>query len=126
MDRFMRGLLSLFFVMAINSIAFAGEADVVDVKVSGSNGSYNFSVTVRHADEGWEHFANRWEVVGEDGTVYGTRVLAHPHVNEQPFTRSGTINIPTNIKTVTVRANDSVHGLGGREIVVPLPVSSNL
>lgn len=122
----MRILFSLALAgMVLTQAAFAGEADVVDVQVSGSNGSYNFSVTVRHADEGWEHFANRWEVVGEDGTVYGTRVLAHPHVNEQPFTRSGNINIPEGVSTVIVRANDSVHGLGGKEIVVPLPVSSN-
>lgn len=114
-------LASIIFTQA----AFAGEADVVDVQVTGSAGSYNFSVTVRHADEGWDHFANRWEVVGQDGTIYGTRVLAHPHVNEQPFTRSGTINIPQGVGTVIVRANDSVHGLGGKEIVVPLPVSSN-
>lgn len=122
----MRILFSLALAgMVLTQAAFAGEADVVDVQVSGSNGSYNFSVTVRHADEGWEHFANRWEVVGEDGTVYGSRVLAHPHVNEQPFTRSGNINIPEGVSTVIVRANDSVHGLGGKEIVVPLPVSSN-
>lgn len=122
----MRILLgSAITFMVLTKAAFSGEADVVDVQVSGSNGSYNFSVTVRHADEGWEHFANRWEVVGADGTVYGTRVLAHPHVNEQPFTRSGSINIPEGVSTVIVRANDSVHGLGGKEIVVPLPVSSN-
>lgn len=122
----MRNLFRLALAgMVLTQAAFAGEADVVDVQVSGSNGSYNFSVTVRHADEGWEHFANRWEVVGEDGTIYGTRVLAHPHVNEQPFTRSGSINIPVGVSTVIVRANDSVHGLGGKEIVIPLPVSSN-
>jgi hypothetical protein len=120
----MRGLLGVVITfMVLVQSAFAGEADVVDVQVSGSGGSYNFSVTVRHADEGWEHFANRWEVVGQDGTVYGTRVLAHPHVDEQPFTRSGSINIPAGVSTVIVRANDSVHGLGGKEIVVALPVS---
>ena len=117
----MRSFLILFFVSAMVSSAFAGETDVVDVKVTGSGGSYNFSVTVKHADEGWDHFANRWEVVGEDGTVYGTRILAHPHVNEQPFTRSGSIKIPEGVKTVIVRANDSVHGLGGKEIVVQVP-----
>lgn len=121
----MRTLLALIFASAISSNVFAGEADVVDVKVSGSGGEYSFSVTVEHADEGWDHYADGWEVVGEDGTVYGRRVLAHPHVNEQPFTRSGRISIPVGVKTVIVRANDSVHGLGGKEIIVPLPVSGN-
>ena len=117
----MRKLLTILFLSTLSTVSFAGEADVVDVKVSGSGEKFNFSVTVKHADTGWEHFANRWEVVSEDGTIYGTRVLAHPHVNEQPFTRSGSATIPAGVKTVIVRANDLVHGLGGKEIKVTLP-----
>jgi hypothetical protein len=41
-------------------------------------------VTVRHADEGWEHYADCWEVLTLDGEVLATRELAHPHDNEQP------------------------------------------
>jgi hypothetical protein len=117
----MRKLLAVLIFGFMTSNAFSGEADVVDVEISGKDGNYNFSVTVKHADTGWEHFANRWEVVGKDGTVYGTRVLAHPHVNEQPFTRSGRIKIPQGVDSVIVRANDSVHGLGGKEMTVKLP-----
>ena len=80
------------------------------------------SVTVRHADTGWDHYADAWEVVGPDGTVYGKRVLYHPHVNEQPFTRSlDGVKIPENVGSVTVRAHDSVHGLGGTETTVKVP-----
>ena len=117
----MRALLSILMATLLSTSTFAGQADVVGVKVTGSDGTYNFSVTVRHDDTGWEHFANRWEVVGEDGTVYGTRVLAHPHENEQPFTRSGRIIIPEGVKSVIVRANDLVHGLGGKEMKVSVP-----
>jgi hypothetical protein len=54
--------------------------------------------------------------------VLGTRNLAHPHVDEQPFTRSATgVVIPEDVRSVTVRANDSVHGYGGAEILVELP-----
>ena len=88
----MKKVLSLAGIMGgmmLASGAYAGGSDVVDVKVTGSGENFRFSVTVEHADEGWDHYADRWEVVSEDGkTVYGTRVLAHPHVNEQPFTRS--------------------------------------
>ena len=66
--------------------AVAGEADVVDVKISKQGGTFNFDVTVKHADTGWKHYANKWEVVAPDGTVLGKRVLFHPHVEEQPFT----------------------------------------
>ncbi len=117
----MRKLFSVLFVLSLSTSAFAGEVDVVGVKVSGSGTTFNFSVTVEHADTGWEHFANRWEVVGEDGTVYGTRVLAHPHVNEQPFTRLGSAIVPEGVKSVIIRANDLVHGLGGKEMKIALP-----
>jgi len=50
-----------------------------------------FDVTLSHADTGWEDYADGWRVELEDGTVLGTRVLGHPHVNEQPFTRSASI-----------------------------------
>ena len=102
---------------------YAGEADVVDVSVkqSGKN-TYSFSVTVRHADEGWDHYANKWDVVAPDGTVLGTRVLYHPHVDEQPFTRSlSGVNIPDTVDTVTVRAHDSVHEYGGKTLKIEVP-----
>lgn len=102
---------------------FAGEADVIeaDVRASG-RGNYSFSVTVVHADTGWDHYADKWEVLAEDGTILGTRILSHPHVNEQPFTRSlsGAV-VPEQIRTVTVRAHDSVHEYGGRTVPVVLP-----
>ena len=103
--------------------ALAGEADVEAVEVTPqSGGTYRFDVTVRHADEGWEHYADRWDVVGEDGTLLGTRVLHHPHVDEQPFTRSASgIAVPDGATHVVVRAHDKVHGPGGREMRVALP-----
>ena len=102
---------------------YAGEADVVDVSVkqSGKN-KYYFNVSVRHADEGWDHYANQWDVVAPDGKVLGTRVLYHPHVEEQPFTRSlSGVNIPDTIDTVTIRAHDSVHEYGGKTVTIEVP-----
>ena len=108
--------------IAIN-IIIAEEADVVKVKVTQqSNGSYSFQVTVRHNDEGWDHYADAWDVRGADGTIYGTRVLAHRHENEQPFTRGKSgVSIPDGVKSVIVRAHDKVHGHGGKTKEVALP-----
>ncbi len=116
-------LAALFPAMAGISPLWAGEADVVDVKVSKQGaGSYNFSVTLKHADTGWKHYANRWEVLSPDKKVLATRTLHHPHVEEQPFTRSlSSVRIPDGISQVILRANDSVHGTGGREMAVDLP-----
>lgn len=119
----MKKLLAPFIILTgLASAAVAGEVDVLKVDVKHSGGeNFRFSVTVEHADEGWDHYADAWEVVGEDGTIYGKRVLAHPHVDEQPFTRSGSTTIPAGVKTVIVRAHDSVHKLGGVEMKVDLP-----
>ncbi|MCW2309228.1 hypothetical protein [Rhodobium gokarnense] len=104
------------------SAAAAGEADVVAAEASRDpSGTWTFRVTVRHADEGWDHYADKWQVLGPKGTVLATRTLHHPHVNEQPFTRSlSGVKLPAGIDSVTVRAGDSVHGFGGREFVVKL------
>ena len=67
-----------------------------------------------------------------DGTVLKpdpesrfTRLLLHPHENEQPFTRSqSNIAIPPNVTQVCVRAHDLVDGYGGREVVVDLTAPS--
>lgn len=103
--------------------AFAGEADVVDaVAEKTGDGSYRFEVTVRHADDGWEHYADQWEVLDESGVVLGTRILYHPHVQEQPFTRSlSGVEIPAGTETVLVRARDSRHEYGGVTLTVQLP-----
>jgi len=57
--------LILLFLVFWGPSSFAGEADVVEVKVnrSGKN-SYNFTVTVLHKDTGWKHYANKWVVSG--------------------------------------------------------------
>ncbi|MEE8546602.1 MAG: hypothetical protein V3S63_00695 [bacterium] len=110
-------------VLLISGKCRAGEADVIEVKASRpDSGTYTFNVTIGHADTGWDHYADRWEVLASDGKIIATRVLLHPHVSEQPFTRSlSGITIPAGETMVTVRARDSIHKYGGKEIDVHLP-----
>jgi len=100
--------------------ALGGQADVIDATATRSGAEWRIEATVRHADEGWDHYANGFEIVAPDGTVLGTRVLFHPHVEEQPFTRSHTLAIPEGVDAITVRALDSVHGGGGASVTVSL------
>lgn len=102
--------------------AQAGEAEVVSVTVAETGTRiYRFEVTVRHEDSGWEHYADRWDVLGPDGRVLATRKLLHPHENEQPFTRSlSGVPISSDIARVSVRAHDNVHGYGGAKQTIDL------
>ena len=127
------GLVSLIFAGMIFTggallspkAAFAGEADVVAARATKSaDGTFQFSVSVAHDDSGWEHYANAWDVVAPDGTVLGQRELLHPHVNEQPFTRSlSGVKIPDDVHSVTIRARDLVHEYGGAEVMLELPTT---
>lgn len=103
-------------------VSSAGEADVLSVDVDPKqDGTYTFHVTVRHADEGWNHYADGWEVLTDERTVIATRTLYHPHVDEQPFTRSlGGVTLPAGTTAVSIRAHDSEHGYGGKEFRVSL------
>jgi hypothetical protein len=108
--------------MTLAAPAMAGEANVVAAEAARTGEGWRFSATVAHADEGWEHYADAWRVVGPDRTVYGVRELLHPHVAEQPFTRSlSGVAIPEGVTRVTVEARDRVHGWSGASVEVILP-----
>ena len=101
------------------SLEFAQVTHVVATQKS--DGSWCFGTSVRHNDQGWEHYADGWEVIDLEGNQLGYRLLGHPHDNEQPFTRSQcNIKIPSGISKVVVRAKCNEHGFGGEPIIVNL------
>ncbi len=112
----------LFVLLALFSqITLSGEVRIVDVKVH-CQVDCRFSVTLEHADTGWEHYANQWDVVTLEGELIKSRVLYHPHVDEQPFTRSlAGVSIPKSIRQVKIRARDLKHGYSSLEFLVDLP-----
>lgn len=111
----------------------SGNADVIFVRaVQSGDGTWTFHVTVEHPDTGWDDYADGWDILTPDGRILKsdlsspfTRLLTHPHVDEQPFTRSQNhISIPEGITQLRVRAHDLVDGFGGQEILVNLEQSS--
>ncbi len=88
-------------------------ADVTAVTVTGSGGAYTFAVTLASPDTGCDRYANWWEVLDEDGTLVYRRILAHSHVDEQPFTRTGGPVDVTAEQRVYVRAHMDPGGYGG-------------
>ncbi len=98
-------------------------AQVRNVDMSkNSDGSWRIAVTVRHADTGWDHYADLWQVLDDaSGEVIAERPLAHPHTNEQPFTRSlSRVEIPSGVKTIRIRAKCTQHGYEGQQMQISL------
>jgi len=99
-----------------------GCANVIDAAVTRSGDRFVVTATVESADTGWDRYADAWEVRTTDGDVLATRVLAHPHVDEQPFTRSlSDVEIPAGVTTVEIAARDSVVGFCGITAAVAVP-----
>lgn len=121
----MKNLIALicFNILLICSAhVLASEADVIDAGViRGDDGSFTFNVTVQHADEGWNHYADHWLILDKDEQVIAARKLMHPHVKEQPFTRSlSYIEIPDEVTEVTIRAHCSVDNYSGKDMLVKI------
>ena len=100
----------------------ASEAVVIDAEVSRENdGSFTFNVTVQHADEGWEHYADHWLILDNDEQLIAARKLMHPHVNEQPFTRNlSYIQISDKVTEVIIRAHCSIDDYSGKDMTLKI------
>ena len=108
-----------------------GDADVTNVFArEEQDGLWTFHVSVKHKDVNWYDYSDGWDILLPDGSVikpdpFGqfTRHIRHPHVEEQPFTRTQKgVEIPEGTERVTVRAHDKLHGWGGQEVEVFLNV----
>ncbi len=108
-------------LLLLSTAGHADEVRILEVKVECPD-SCTFSVTLEHADQGWQHYADRWDVMTLEGKLLKSRVLHQPHENEQPFTRalSGVL-VPQAGKQVKICAHDSKHGYSKNEVVVDLP-----
>ena len=92
----------------------SGQAEILEVKVNGEAGAYNFSVTISSPDEGCSQYADWWEVISQEGELHYRRILLHSHVNEQPFSRSGG-PVPIEADTIVlVRAHMFPGGYGSQ------------
>lgn len=100
--------------------ALGDPPEILEAKAAPSGSSWRVSVTLAHPDTGWDHYADGWRVELADGTVLGTRELLHPHVTEQPFTRSLTVSLPEGTP-LFIRAKCSVDGWSEDTVPLRLP-----
>ena len=103
----------------------SGHSDQVSIEnavASCSKRVCSFEVTLKHADTGWDHYADHWRILDSNDNEIGRRTLYHPHVDEQPFTRRlANISIPIQLSSIWVEAHDKVHGYASErfEIIIP-------
>ncbi len=113
--------LTILIGMIAQGYVYGGEVEIVKVTVVCSS-TCTFSVTLKHGDEGWDHYANQWDVMTMDGELLKSRVLFHPHVDEQPFTRSlSGVKVPAGTTRVKIRAKDLKHGYSSKEYTAQIP-----
>lgn len=105
-------LLPLFIAALFAAAPALAEAPKVVKAVANASGmGWDFDVTLTHPDTGWDHYADSWVIVDAQGEVQGTRILQHPHVDEQPFTRSlRDVMLPDGTREVFIRVKCSENG----------------
>ncbi len=111
-----------FLFLSVFNNANAGDVRILaaDFHKTGNN-LWSVDVTLKHHDTGWDHYADNWRVVDDKGKILGDRVLYHPHVMEQPFTRSlNNVKILKDTQTVYIEAHDKVHGWTQKRLAVDL------
>lgn len=125
------GALTVLFTCLLTlgavDIAHANEVEILAADFHhNSNGRWTVNVTLKHDDTGWNHYADEWRLVDDKGNVLADRVLFHPHVDEQPFTRGlGGVELPKGIATIYVEAHDKVHGWTSHRLKVDMSKSNH-
>jgi len=113
------GLVLSAFILT--SPVFANDVEIIKVVLTKRAGTWQADVTLKHQDEGWKHYADGWRLVDSNGNEIGKRTLYHPHVNEQPFTRSLTgFYLAEKMKVIFVEAHDLKHGWSADKVKIDL------
>ncbi|PPC78356.1 hypothetical protein C4K68_05845 [Pokkaliibacter plantistimulans] len=101
---------------------FAGQADIIDADARQQrDGSWRFDVTIYTNKPTAQHYADRWEVLTEEGEVLAITYMSLNDQTEQPCNQTMTgVMIPDNVTLVYLRAHDSNLGYAGNTITLPL------
>ena len=110
-----------------HQIALADEVKILAADFQKDRGQrWTVNVTLAHADTGWDHYADAWRILDAKDNVLAERVLHHPHVREQPFTRGlDHVELPEGTTIVYIEAHDTVHGWSPQRLSVDLGAASD-
>ncbi|WP_293574644.1 hypothetical protein [Phaeobacter sp.] len=113
--------ISIAYACLLPLAAWAEDPRILEATATQTGGSWRISVTISHPDTGWDHYADGWRVLDAEGNQLGLRVLAHPHVDEQPFTRSlAGVVVPAGLQQVQIQARCNVDGWAEEVYVLEL------
>ena len=120
-------IVMLFFLSTVVHSVYANSVEIIDATLKkNTDAMWSVSVTLKHADTGWDHYANNWRIINEKGNVIGDRVLYHPHVNEQPFTRSlSNVSIKETDRYLYIIAHDTINGWSPEKLKIDLSQLKN-
>jgi len=94
---------------------------VVDAAATTSGGSsWLVNVILLSEYDSPARYADSRRVLDANDNELGIRVLAHDHAGEQPFTRSHTVDIPSDVTTVFVEGRDQINGWSGERFELTL------
>lgn len=115
-------ILAILLILVAFNPAHADDVKILAAYFSNTGeNKWSVDITLKHDDTGWDHYADNWRVVDSEGNIVGDRVLYHPHVDEQPFTRGlNNMRIPESVRIVYVEAHDKVHGWTSNRLKVDL------
>ncbi|MDC9728011.1 MAG: hypothetical protein PSN04_01625 [Methyloprofundus sp.] len=116
-----KSLITSFIALTTFSSVHAGEVSILAAEFLKTNNNWRVNVTLKHGDTGWDHYANIWQITDVNGNVLASRLLQHPHVNEQPFTRAlSGVSIPKGSTKLYIEAHDKVHGWAKNKLSIDL------
>tara|TARA_B100000780_G_C21071873_1_gene431340 strand:+ start:89 stop:496 length:408 start_codon:yes stop_codon:yes gene_type:complete len=120
-------LLASALLLALSHSSKANNISILATAIiHQSHGEYLVNVKLEHRDTGWQHYADEWRIVDSQGNILGSRVLQHPHVNEQPFTRAlSNVKLSNELDTVYIEAHDKVHGWTKNRLRIELSKMKN-
>jgi len=122
MKKLSAACIAVLAVSCMTGTVQASEATVVAVEMTEqAPQSWQVAVSVLHDDSGWEHYADKWRVLDEQGLVLAERILLHPHIEEQPFTRSlDVVEIPKTTAVVYIEVHDTKSAWASQRVELDL------
>lgn len=86
---------------------------------------YQFEANIVHRDDTWQHFVDRWEVIGKGGKVIATDYFYYPRIGENIVWHVlRGIRVAPGTTYVIYRLHDSKDGYG-RDMLVRMPTPAH-